>query len=169
MSPTRRTPALAVLALVAGILSVVGLAEPAGADHTPVPTSVTLVGSLQSELGCADDWSPPCVDTMLTAQADGTWAGSFDVPAGAYELKVALNGTWDESYGAGGGSDNIPLVLTHDANLTSSYDHASHQVGLAPTDLPGSDVTAADRALAANSPVSGFFSKLCGRAAEAHR
>ena len=59
------------------------------------------------------------------------------MPAGSYEFKVALNGTWDESYGAGGGSANIPLVLTHDADLTFSYDHASHQVGVAPADLPG--------------------------------
>ena len=42
-------------------------------------------------------------------------------------------------------------MLTHDATLTFSYDHANHQVGVAPTDLPGSDVTPADRALAANS------------------
>ncbi|WP_309124777.1 hypothetical protein, partial [Arthrobacter sp.] len=31
---------------------------PALADHSPSPQSVTLVGSLQSELGCAGDWQP---------------------------------------------------------------------------------------------------------------
>ena len=29
-----------------------------GADHTPLPGTVTLVGSLQSELGCPGDWQP---------------------------------------------------------------------------------------------------------------
>ena len=28
--------------------------------------------------------------------------GTFTVPAGSYEYKVALNETWDENYGAGG-------------------------------------------------------------------
>jgi len=151
VSRSRRTPALAVLALVAGLFSTIGLARPASADHTPTPTTVTLVGSLQDELGCSSDWAPPCEQTGLTQQADGTWAGTFDVPAGSYKFKVALNGTWDESYGADGGSADIPLVLTHHAALTFSYDHASHQVGVAPAELPTSEVTDADRALASNS------------------
>jgi hypothetical protein len=28
------------------------------ASHTPAPTSVTVAGSLQSELGCPGDWQP---------------------------------------------------------------------------------------------------------------
>ena len=39
--------------------------EPASADHTAAPTSVTLVGTIQSELGCAADWSPDCAATHL--------------------------------------------------------------------------------------------------------
>jgi pullulanase-type alpha-1,6-glucosidase len=124
---------------------------PAQAAETPVPTSVTLVGSLQDELGCAGDWQPDCAATHLARVADSTvFSGRFTLPAGSYELKVALNDSWDESYGLGGGSANIPLVLAGQATLDFSYDHATHRVGIAPTDLPGA-VTAADRALAQRS------------------
>ena len=39
----------------------------AAADHTPMPDTVTLVGSLQSELGCPGDWQPECDATHLLA------------------------------------------------------------------------------------------------------
>ena len=79
-------------------------AAPARADHTPVPGTVALVGSLQSELGCPGDWQPECAATRLQPVdgSPGVFRATFDVPAGAYEYKVALNGSWDENYGAGG-------------------------------------------------------------------
>lgn len=77
-------------------------------------TTVALVGDLQTELGCAADWAPDCVATKLTAQPNGVWAGAFNVPAGDWSWKIALNGTWDESYGAdsASGGANIALHLT---------------------------------------------------------
>ena len=74
------------------------------------------------------------------------------MPAGTYDFKVAINKTWDESYGADwakGGAD-IPLVLRGPARLTFSYDDVAHKIGVAPTDLPGR-ATAADKALAGSS------------------
>ena len=55
------------------------------------------------------------------------FAATFDVPAGSYEYKVALNDTWDENYGAGGapGGANIPLTAPGGA-ITFTYDHATH-------------------------------------------
>ena len=64
---------------------------------------VTLVGSLQSELGCPGDWQPECPATQLTRIGGGPlYRGTFTLPAGAYAYKVAINRTWDENYGAGG-------------------------------------------------------------------
>ena len=74
------------------------------------------------------------------------------VPAGSYEFKVRLNGSWDENYGAGGvaGGPNVPLALENAAQLTFSYDHTSHRVGVAPSvEQPG--LTRADRRLARTS------------------
>ena len=86
----------------------------AQAAHTPDPTSVTIAGSLQSELGCAGDWDPACAATHLTYDAaDDVWQGTWTVPAGSYEYKAALNDSWDENYGlhAAPGGANIPLNL----------------------------------------------------------
>ena len=78
------------------------------------PASVTVAGSLQSELGCAGDWDPSCSATFLVLDPeDDVWQRTFTVPAGAYEYKAALNGGWDENYGANAqpGGSNIPLGL----------------------------------------------------------
>src|SRR5689334_12029118 len=77
------------------------LAAPAAA--AAAPRTVTLVGSLQSELGCAADWQETCAKTDLAREGDSTtYSAEFAVPAGGYELKVAIDHSWDESYGAGG-------------------------------------------------------------------
>lgn len=62
------------------------------------PSSVTLVGSLQDELGCSGDWQPDCAATHLTEFGNGVWRGEFTIPAGSWEYKNVLNDTWDESY-----------------------------------------------------------------------
>ncbi|HET6737909.1 MAG TPA: hypothetical protein VFH76_03215, partial [Kribbella sp.] len=110
-----------------------------------------MAGSLQSELGCAADWDPGCDATSLGAGAPYTKV--FDVPAGSYEFKVAVNKGWDENYGAGGvlNGPNIPLRIEGPARLQFSYNDTSHIVTVTPVDLAGPKVTAADRTLAAPS------------------
>ena len=71
---------------------------------------VTVAGSHNSEMGCAGDWTPDCEAARLTLADDGTYTGTFELPAGSYEFKVALNGSWAENYGADGVRDgaNVP-------------------------------------------------------------
>ncbi len=102
------------------------LAAPAAAHHTQVPGVVALVGSLQSELGCPGDWQPECEQTQLQRVSTGVYRGTFDVPAGNFEYKVALNGSWAESYGGPGGA-NLPLTAPGGL-LTFTYDHATHVI-----------------------------------------
>lgn len=116
---------LIVLVSASLVVSVLGLQTIANADHTSSPTSVALVGSLQSELGCPGDWQPECTATELI-DSGTTWTATFVIPAGSWEYKVALNDTWDESYGDSGA--NIPLNLTGSTSVTFTYDHASHGV-----------------------------------------
>ena len=115
------------LLLLAGLLPVAAVA-PALASHTPAPTSVTIAGGLQSELGCPGDWQPECVNTGLALDAtDGVWRGTFAVPAGDWEYKAALNGAWTESYGANAGSANIALTVDAAAAPTRFYySHDTH-------------------------------------------
>lgn len=104
--------------------------EPAG--PTPIRTDITVSvpGSLNSEMGCAADWSPDCTQAQLTEQVGSVHYGTFDLPAGSYEYKAAINGSWDENYGVArtAGSGNVPLVLAEDAEVTFVYDDASHFV-----------------------------------------
>ena len=60
-------PRTAVLLTAAALTLSVLPAQQARADHTPVPSTVTLAGSLQSELGCPGDWQAACASTHLSA------------------------------------------------------------------------------------------------------
>jgi len=101
------------------------------ADHNTDPASVTIAGSLQTELGCPVDWQPDCLTTALMFEAaDEVWQGSFDVPAGTWEYKAALDESWSENYGANAVQDgpNIGLELGAPTTVKFYYDHRSHWV-----------------------------------------
>jgi glycosidase len=72
----------------------------ASTDTAAAEPTIVLVGDLQSELGAASDWSPSDMTTQLQPVV-GTdfyyYVGL--VPKGNYQYKVALNGTWDLSFG----------------------------------------------------------------------
>jgi len=103
-------------------------------------TSVTIAGSLQSELGCPGDWDPACAQSQL-AFDDGVWQAALSLAAGDYEYKAALNGGWDESYGAHGqpSGAQIGLFLPEARLVKFYYDDASHWV----TDSVGSRIVTA--------------------------
>src|SRR5215216_2965657 len=117
---------LSLITLIAEVLA----PTPVLASHTANPTSVTIAGSLQSELGCAGDWDPACAATHLTYDAgDDVWQGTFPVPAGGYEYKAALNNDWPENYGLHATPDGPNIPLTADGTLVKFYyDHKSHWI-----------------------------------------
>jgi glucoamylase len=118
-------------ALLAPAAASLVLLPAATASHTPTPSSVTIAGSLQSELGCPGDWQQDCAATHLTYDAgDDVWQRTFSVPAGAWEYKAALNDSWDENYGLHAQSNgaNVPLNLASSASVKFYYDHKSHWV-----------------------------------------
>jgi pullulanase len=101
------------------------------ASDTPDPSSVTLAGSLQSELGCSGDWQPDCAATHLVFDAeDKVWQKVFTVPAGDYEYKAPLNNSWDENYGANAqrNGNNIALNLANETQVKFYYDHETHWI-----------------------------------------
>ncbi len=143
-----RRPVAAVTALAVTVLGLVGaavVATPAAAAER----TAALVGSLQSELGCAGDWQPDCAQTELApTDVAGRYAAEFTVPAGTYEYKVALNDTWDEAYGGNGGGDNTPLVLAGPSTIRFTYDDTTHRTALTPLGL-ADGYTPADDAVVA--------------------
>ncbi|MGC9041155.1 MAG: alpha-amylase family glycosyl hydrolase, partial [Roseiflexus sp.] len=134
MSHHRHRRGTVLLALIGMLLTVVALpgALPvARASDTPDPSSVTIAGSFQSELGCPGDWQPECAITRLVYDAaDQVWQATFTIPAGTWEYKAALNGSWDENYGANAQRNgaNIPLTLSAAASVRFYYDHETHWV-----------------------------------------
>jgi alpha-amylase len=98
-------------------------------EPQPLVPSVTVAGSLQSEMGCPADWDPACDTSDLTFDTtDGLWKGTFTLPAGTYAWKVAINNSWDINYGAGGaaGGSDIPLVLEAESQVTFAWDQVTH-------------------------------------------
>jgi len=91
----------------------------------------TVPGSFQSELGCPGDWDPGCMRSWLQ-DPDGDGIYTFQttaLPAGDFEAKVAINESWDESYGQDGvpNGANIPFSVP-DAGIpvTFRYNSTTH-------------------------------------------
>jgi pullulanase-type alpha-1,6-glucosidase len=113
------------------LLALLIWAVPVLASDTPDPSNVTVAGSLQSELGCSDDWQPACAATRLSFDADDqVWQGVFTVPAGSWEYKAPLNDSWDENYGlhAQRNGPNIPLNLSEAEAVKFYYSHETHWI-----------------------------------------
>ncbi|MFN2137263.1 MAG: alpha-amylase family glycosyl hydrolase, partial [Candidatus Promineifilaceae bacterium] len=88
------------------------------------PSSVTLAGDLQNELGCGGDWDPACAATHLTEQGNDVWRAAFSLPGGSYGYKMALDDSWGTSYPA----DNKPLSLGAVTDVRFYYDDKTHAV-----------------------------------------
>ena len=88
-------------------------------------------GNFQSELGCPGDWQPDCLRSMLQdLDGDGTYTFTTTaLPAGNYEMKVAINESWNENYGEGGarGGGNIGFSVPENNRLVRfTYNSVTH-------------------------------------------
>jgi hypothetical protein len=89
---------------------------------------VNVPGSWQAASGvCEGDWDPACEGSALT-EVDGKYTGTFDLPAGDYEVKVALDGSWTTNYGVDGEADgaNYQFTMAQDGKVTFTYDPETH-------------------------------------------
>ncbi|WP_227718064.1 pullulanase-type alpha-1,6-glucosidase [Microbulbifer sp. Q7] len=117
-------------------VSLLAIAISASAGSTAQTTNselslVNIPGTIQTPIGCAGDWDPACEASQLSYDAnDDLWRGTYTLPAGDYEYKVAINGSWDENYGgyADAGGGNIPLNLAAERSVTFIYDHATNWI-----------------------------------------
>jgi hypothetical protein len=97
------------------------------------PGMINVPGSWQAaaDVGC-DDWDPACEGTAL-AEDGGLYVGTFNLPAGDYEAKVAHDGDWAENYGVDGAADgdNYPFTMAADGTVTFTYDPETHLLEIA--------------------------------------
>ncbi|MFH5822174.1 pullulanase-type alpha-1,6-glucosidase [Georgenia sp. AZ-5] len=89
---------------------------------------VTVPGNHNAAMGCSADWQPGCAAAALTLdEQSGKYLGTFDLPAGSYEYKVAVGGSWDVNYGAGGVPGGANAAYTHAGGpVTFFYDPVTH-------------------------------------------
>ena len=108
--------------------SVVSETRTVTVGEAPQPDSVTVAGSLNQAMGCAEPWDPACSQAMMALDpADKIWRLTVDLPKGQYEYKAALNGGWDENYGAGGALNGQNITLDHPGGpVTFRYDNSTH-------------------------------------------
>lgn len=101
--------------------------------------TAVLVGDLQTALGGNSNWSPSDNTTRMTEVSPGLFQYTGNLPAGSYLYKVALNGTWDQSYP----SSNVSLsVPAGGAKVTFTYLSTTQQV-FDTINNPSSDITVA--------------------------
>ncbi|HTP06910.1 MAG TPA: alpha-amylase family glycosyl hydrolase [Anaerolineae bacterium] len=125
---------LTIVALIVGLFPLSAMARTSVqhvANQASNPTSVTIAGSLDPALGCANAWDPACAAAHVVYDAnDDVWQQTWTIPAGNWEYKAALNDSWTENYGlhAEAGGANIPLNLTTSTSVKFYYDHKSHWI-----------------------------------------
>lgn len=101
----------------------------ANAEET-APKQVVLVGSLQKVLGNSGDWDPASAKTQMAYQGNGLYTFTGTLPAGDFEYKIAVGGSWNENYGDGGvsGGNNIKLTLADQKEVTFYYNDNTHSI-----------------------------------------
>jgi glycosidase len=106
---------------------------PPGPEPGTPPRAVSFPGNYASILRGAD-WEPadPTVQGS-DPDGDGVWTLTVTLPGGDYEFKVAIDGTWEENYGAGGQLDgaNIGFTVPGDGgDVVFYYDRATGEINL---------------------------------------
>lgn len=94
------------------------------------PESVAIAGDFNEILGALANWDPSHDSAqMILDKKSGVWKLSADLPAGFYSFKAAVNGSWEENYGAFGQRDGSNHEFSHEGGpVTFHYDHATHDV-----------------------------------------
>lgn len=122
--------AILSLATIVGLVAASQL-TPGPSAMNGDPVSVTIAGSLQSELGCPGDWQADCAETHLTYDgSDDVWQQTFPVPAGSWEYKATLDDSWTVNYGLNATQNgaNIPLDVSAATPVKFYYDHKTHWI-----------------------------------------
>jgi arabinogalactan oligomer / maltooligosaccharide transport system substrate-binding protein len=91
----------------------------------PLTGMVNVPGSYQAQAGCPGDWQPECAVTRMEQGDDGLYrSGPWQLTAGDYEVKVALDGGWTTNYGVGGVSDgdNYKFTLAAAGSVEFEWD-----------------------------------------------
>lgn len=99
-------------------------------NEQPGGKEVVLAGDIQAAVG-ASSWAPGDTKTRMLYQGNGLYKITLkNVPAGNYQYKVAIGGSWAENYGADGVNNggNIALSVTNTKDVTFYYSDTTHVI-----------------------------------------
>lgn len=95
----------------------------------PAPVTdlvVTFPGGYVEAAGLGGNWDPGNLNTQANdANGDQVWKFTTDsIPAGSYEFKATVGGTWDENYGVNGepGGPNVQFTTAGSETVHFYYD-----------------------------------------------
>jgi hypothetical protein len=114
-------------------------------DYVP-PPMVSLYGTMQTELGCINDFDYECNIPALSFNAvSGKWEGKFIIPQGCSQYYIKeTNGCNVIFYGANGvqfGNYNL-LYVPSESEIDFSYDPQTHLITTSPySGVPVSNVS----------------------------
>lgn len=108
-------------------------ADTDGADDAwqDQPQSVVLSGDFDPLFGEAGHWSTDLRELQFVWEpTENAWKQTLQLPAGTYQFKILVNGTWDENYGRFGVADgaNHELHLLSDTSVTFTFDYATKDI-----------------------------------------
>lgn len=105
--------------------------SPASESWHDQPQSVALSGDFDPLFGEAGHWSTGLRELQLDYDATAnTWIQTLHLPAGTYQYKIVVNGSWEENYGRFGvpNGDNHELHLLSDSAVTFRFDYATKDI-----------------------------------------
>ncbi|MGL5416385.1 MAG: alpha-amylase family glycosyl hydrolase [Clostridium sp.] len=90
---------------------------------------VVLAGTMQTLEGSKTNWNPASNETKFTYMGNGIYEYTIkNLPAGDYQYKVAINGSWKVNYGAYGNENGANMTITNPKtqDVTFWYSDVSH-------------------------------------------
>ncbi len=99
--------------------------QPFTVTPPPVELLVTFPGDYPEPAGLGGNWAPENLATKASdPNGDGVWTfATAAIPAGNYQFKAAVGGSWNENYGRNGapGGDNLPFTVAADGDTVRFY------------------------------------------------
>ncbi len=99
--------------------------QPSNADAEE--RKVRLAGNFGEE-GDGTYWNPASDELKMTDAENGKYYLKKTLSPGTYEYKIAINGSWDENYGADGvaGGQNMSFTLEEEKEVLFVYNDETH-------------------------------------------
>ncbi|WP_394249426.1 pullulanase X25 domain-containing protein [Arthrobacter pityocampae] len=95
------------------------------------PQSVALSGDFSPLFGDAGHWSTDLRELQFDWEpTENLWLQTLQLPAGTYQFKILVNGSWEENYGRFGTRDgaNHELHLITDTTVTFRFDYDTKDI-----------------------------------------